>query len=55
MRLHEEEGAHVISTDEKTGIHIHPTQQRLLAFINYFNAVLAKPFHWTYSGKPLRV
>jgi len=28
-------------------------RQRLLAFIEYFNAVLAKPFRWTYSGKPL--
>lgn len=29
-------------------------RQRLLAFIDYFNAVLAKPFRWTYAGKPLR-
>lgn len=28
-------------------------RQRLLAFIEYFNAVLAKPFKWTYAGKPL--
>lgn len=28
--------------------------QRLQAFIDYFNAVLAKPFRWTYAGKPLR-
>ena len=27
--------------------------QRLLDFIGYFNAVLAKPFKWTYAGKPL--
>jgi hypothetical protein len=27
--------------------------QRLTAFIDYFNAVLAKPFKWTYKGKPL--
>lgn len=28
-------------------------EQRLTDFINYFNAVLAKPFRWTYAGKPL--
>jgi hypothetical protein len=27
---------------------------RVLAFIDYFNAVLAKPFKWTYSGRQLR-
>ena len=26
---------------------------RVLAFIDYFNAVLAKPFKWTYTGKLL--
>ncbi len=30
-------------------------KRRLLAFIDYFNAVLAKPFRWTYAGKPLHV
>lgn len=29
-------------------------QKRLTEFIEYFNAVLAKPFRWTYAGKPLR-
>jgi len=29
-------------------------ERRLVAFIDYFNAVLAKPFRWTYAGKPLR-
>lgn len=29
--------------------------QRLLDFIDYFNSVLAKPFKWTYAGKPLCV
>lgn len=29
-------------------------RQRLLAFIEYFNATLAKPFKWTYTGRPLR-
>ncbi len=26
---------------------------RIQAFIEYFNRALAKPFRWTYSGKPL--
>ncbi len=30
-------------------------EKRLTDFIEYFNAVLAKPFRWTYAGKPLRV
>lgn len=29
-------------------------QQKVLAFIKYFNETLAKPFKWTYEGKPLR-
>ena len=29
-------------------------QQRVLAFIDYFNRVLAKPFRWTYTGRPLQ-
>lgn len=29
-------------------------KRRVLGFIDYFNAVLAKPFRWTYAGKPLR-
>jgi len=28
-------------------------RQQLLDFIAYFNHVLAKPFRWTYAGKPL--
>lgn len=28
-------------------------KQRLLAFIEFFNDTLAKPFRWTYIGKPL--
>lgn len=27
---------------------------RLLAFIDYFNEVLAHPYRWTYTGRPLR-
>jgi hypothetical protein len=30
-------------------------KQRLLAFIDFFNETLAKPFRWTYIGKPLLV
>jgi hypothetical protein len=26
---------------------------RIEQFINYFNATMAKPFRWTYAGKPL--
>jgi transposase len=29
-------------------------RQRVLAFIDYFNAVLAKPFKWTYTGRQLK-
>ena len=28
---------------------------RLLAFIDYFNRTLAKPFKWTYTGRPLNL
>lgn len=28
-------------------------RQRILAFIDYFNQTLAKPFRWTYAGRPL--
>ena len=28
-------------------------KEKLLAFIAYFNETLAKPFRWTYQGKPL--
>jgi len=27
---------------------------RILAFIDYFNRTLAKPFKWTYTGRPLQ-
>ena len=29
-------------------------RERVLAFIDYFNRVLAKPFKWTYTGRPLK-
>jgi hypothetical protein len=28
-------------------------RQRLLAFIEYFNKTKARPFKWTYMGRPL--
>ena len=28
-------------------------QRRILAFIEYYNETLAKPFKWTYKGRPL--
>ena len=30
-------------------------RQRILEFIEYFNRILAKPFKWTYKGRPLTV
>jgi hypothetical protein len=30
-------------------------KERLLAFIDYFNRTMAKPFKWTYKGRPLQV
>jgi hypothetical protein len=29
-------------------------RSKLLNFIEYFNRVFAKPFQWTYTGRPLR-
>jgi hypothetical protein len=28
-------------------------QRQILAFIDYYNATMAKPFAWTYQGKAL--
>ena len=28
-------------------------QAKILAFIDYYNRTMAKPFKWTYQGKPL--
>jgi hypothetical protein len=28
-------------------------QEKVLAFITYYNRTIAKPFKWTYQGKPL--
>jgi transposase len=37
--------ASFVSTDD--------LRERILAFIAYFNRTMAKPFKWTYSGRPL--
>jgi hypothetical protein len=34
---------------------VEDLRERVLAFIAYFNATLAKPFKWTYQGRPLAV
>ena len=34
---------------------IEELEKRVLAFIEYFNTTLAKPFKWTYKGRPLAV
>ncbi|MEO0540739.1 MAG: transposase, partial [Cyanobacteria bacterium P01_A01_bin.105] len=28
-------------------------KDKILAFVDYFNRTMAKPFKWNYSGKPL--
>jgi hypothetical protein len=30
-------------------------REKILAFIDYFNQTMAKPFKWTYTGRPLNV
>jgi transposase len=32
---------------------VEELKNRLLAFIDYFNKTMAKPYKWTYSGRPL--
>lgn len=34
---------------------VEDLQAKVLAFIDYFNTTMAKPFRWTYQGKPLHV
>jgi hypothetical protein len=34
---------------------VEDLQARVLAFVEYFNTTMAKPFQWTYGQKPLRV
>ena len=35
-------------------VSIDDLRERIMAFIDYFNRVLAKPFKWTYTGRPLK-
>ena len=32
---------------------VHDLKQQILDFIDYFNRTMAKPFKWTYAGRPL--
>jgi hypothetical protein len=34
---------------------VEDLQTKVLAFIDYYNQTMAKPFKWTYQGKPLTV
>jgi transposase len=34
---------------------VEDLRERILAFIDYFNKTMAKPFKWTYTGRPLTV
>lgn len=34
---------------------VNELRERILAFIDYFNRTMAKPFKWTYAGRPLQV
>lgn len=33
---------------------VNDLRERILAFIDYFNKTMAKPFKWTYAGRPLQ-
>ena len=37
------------------GYAVGDLRERMLAFIAYFNKTMAKPFKWTYKGRPLTV
>ncbi|MFQ5795613.1 MAG: transposase [Candidatus Bipolaricaulia bacterium] len=34
---------------------VEELRERIIAFIDYFNQTLAKPFKWTYKGRPLTI
>lgn len=34
---------------------VNELSERILAFIDYFNKTMARPFKWTYAGRPLQV
>jgi hypothetical protein len=33
---------------------VNDLEEKLLKFISYFNEVFAKPFRWTFTGRPLQ-
>jgi hypothetical protein len=33
---------------------VEDLRHQILAFIAYFNRTLAKPFRWTYTGRPIK-
>lgn len=34
---------------------VEDLRNKLVGFIQYFNEVFAKPFRWTFTGRPLQV
>jgi transposase len=36
-------------------ISVEDLRQQILAFVEYYNRTMAKPFKWTYKGRPLKV
>ena len=34
---------------------VEELHKRIVEFIEYFNRTMAKPFKWTYKGRPLKV
>jgi hypothetical protein len=45
----------VAESDRDLVQHFGATGHQIPAFITYFNATLAAPFKWTYTGRPLNV
>jgi len=44
-------GERIMSTDELSGV--EALVAKVLAFMDYYNDTMAKPFKWTYQGKAL--
>jgi transposase len=36
-------------------ISVEDLSQQILAFVEYFNRTMAKPFKWTYKGRALKI
>lgn len=65
----EQGGERTMSTDELTGMQalerklltrgsfplVEALEAKVLAFIDYYNCTMAKPFKWTYQGKALTI